>query len=228
MLELADVDLPDEGGNVLVVLVARLGLRHADLAQLGRIELDHGKPRQIAVEGVEALGRPRRADAGQAPRRNAVSAFERLAHRLGAEQAEGRFEHRADLVACGQHIDRLGLHQGLEAFGQRRLAAANRAEQVEDLLALLETLSCMLEITHHPLDRVFHPEEPGHRRIDLDGAVEEDAAEAGILGRVDDNRVADRGDHPLGRARRHSRVVPATFEIIGQAHRLAPLTRIGR
>ena len=43
MLELADVDLADERGDVLVVLVAGLGLGDGDLAQLGGIELDDGE-----------------------------------------------------------------------------------------------------------------------------------------------------------------------------------------
>src|SRR5208337_870793 len=88
MLELADVDLADKGGDVLVVLVAGLGLGDADLAQLGRVDLDDGEPREVAVERVEALGRPGRADAGEAPERDAVAALERRGHRFRAEEAE--------------------------------------------------------------------------------------------------------------------------------------------
>ena len=60
MLELADVDLADQRGDVLVVLVARLGLGDADLAQLRRIELDDREPRDVAVELVQPLDRPGR------------------------------------------------------------------------------------------------------------------------------------------------------------------------
>jgi hypothetical protein len=59
MLELADVDLADQRGDVLVVLVARLGLRHADLAQLGGVQLDNGELGDVAAELVEPLHRPR-------------------------------------------------------------------------------------------------------------------------------------------------------------------------
>jgi hypothetical protein len=38
-LELADVDLADQRGDVLVVLVARLGLGDAELLELRRVEL---------------------------------------------------------------------------------------------------------------------------------------------------------------------------------------------
>ena len=177
---------------------------------------------------VEPLGRPGRADAGQAPGGDAVAVLEDGAHGLRAEEAERRFEHRADLVAGGEHIDRLGLHQRLEALGERGLAAADRTQKVEDLLALLEPLRGMLEIAHDPLDRLLHAEEAGQRGIELDRAVEENAAEARVFGGVDDDRLADRGDHPLGRGRRHARIVAATFEKVGHAHRLAPFARIGR
>ena len=228
MLELADVDLADQGRDVLVVLVAGLGLGDADLAQLRRIELDDGEARDVAVELVEALGRPGRADAGEAPLRDAVAAFERRAHRLGPEEAERGFEHRAQFVVGREHVDRLGLHQRLEALGERGLAAADGPEQVEDLLALLEPLRRVLEVAHDALDRVLHAEEPGHRRVELDRAVEEDPAEAGVLRRVDHDRLADRRDHPLRRRGHHARIVAAALEIVVEAHRLAPLARVGR
>ena len=49
-----------------------------------------------------------------------------------------------------------------------------------------------------------------------------------VLGRVDHDRLADRRDHPLGRRGHHARIVAAAFEIVVEAHRLAPLARIGR
>ena len=101
-----------------------------------------------------------------------------------------------------EHIDRLVLHQLLEPLGERGLAAADRAEQIEDLLALFEALRGVLEVADDrarsclPCRRSL-----GHGRIDLDRAVEEDAAEAGILGGVDEIGLADRRDHALGGAR---------------------------
>ena len=125
-------------------------------------------------------------------------------------------------------MDRLGLYQRLEALGERRLAAADRPEEIENLLALLEPLRCVLEIAHDTLNRLFHAEEAGHGGIDLDGAVEEDAAKARVLGRVDDHGISNRRDHAFGRRRRHPRIVAATLEKVVQAHRLAPLARVGR
>jgi hypothetical protein len=40
LLQLADVDLADQRGDVLVVLVARLGLGHGNLAQYRGAQLD--------------------------------------------------------------------------------------------------------------------------------------------------------------------------------------------
>jgi hypothetical protein len=62
VLKLADVDLADQSRDVLIVLVARLGLGDADLAKPRRIDSDNGKSGDVAVEGVQALGRPGRAD----------------------------------------------------------------------------------------------------------------------------------------------------------------------
>jgi len=49
MLQLADVHLADQGGDVLVVLVAGLRLGDADLAQLGGVQLDDGELGDIAA-----------------------------------------------------------------------------------------------------------------------------------------------------------------------------------
>ena len=45
-----------------IVFVAGLRLGDADLAKPGRIDLDYGEAGDVAVEGVQAFGRPRRAD----------------------------------------------------------------------------------------------------------------------------------------------------------------------
>ena len=131
------------------------------------------------------------------------------AHALRIEQAERAFEHRAELVAGLQHVDGMDLHQRLQPLGERGLAAADRAQQVEDLLALLEALRGVAEEADDPLDRLFHAVEFGERRIDPDGAVHEDAAEARVLRGVDHLRLADRGQQALGRGRVHHRIVAA-------------------
>ena len=76
------------------------------LAQLGRIHLDDGELGDIAVELVEALDRPGRHQAGQQPLGDVELVFQEVAHAGGVEQAKGRFEDRADLVAGLQHVPR--------------------------------------------------------------------------------------------------------------------------
>ena len=94
VLELADVDLADQGRDVLIVLVARFGLGDPHTAQAGGIDLGDRELGDLAVELVEPLGRPRRHDSRQAPAGNAVLVLEKIAEALGIEQAEGRFKHR--------------------------------------------------------------------------------------------------------------------------------------
>src|SRR5262249_41858297 len=101
------------------------------------------------------------------------------------------------------------LHQLLQALGERRLAAANRAQQVDDLLALLEPLCSMPEEADDSLDRLLHTVEVGELWINLDRAVHEDAAEPRLLARIDHHRLADRSKHSLRRAGIVSRVVGA-------------------
>ena len=114
----------------------------------------------------------------------------------------------------------------LQPLGERGFAAADRAEQIEDLLALLEPLRGVLEEADDALDRVLHAEEAGHRGIELDRAIEEDAPEALILAGVDDGRLADRRDHALGGRRIHRGIVAAGLEIVGQPRRFFPLAGI--
>jgi hypothetical protein len=58
-----------------------------------------------------------------------------------------------------------------------------------------------------PLDRLFEAVEILECRIDLDRPVQEDAAEARVLLRVDDLGFADRRDHAFRRAGIHHRIV---------------------
>jgi hypothetical protein len=210
----ASLEWADQGGNVLVVLVARLGLGDADLAQLGRVHLDDGELGDVAVELVEALDRPGRHQAGEEALGDVELVFQEIAHAGGFEQAEGGFEDGADLVAGPQHVDRLDFHQLLQDFRDGGLAAAHGAEQVEDLLALLQTLGGVAEEADDPLDRLFHAVQLGESGVALDGAVEEDASETLILAGVHQFRFADGRNHPFSGCRPHHRIVATPQQII--------------
>src|SRR5215207_9753375 len=58
-LQLADIDLADQRGDVLVVLVAGLGFSDRNLAQARGIDLHDPKPGDVAAELVEPLDAPR-------------------------------------------------------------------------------------------------------------------------------------------------------------------------
>ena len=83
-------------------------------------------------------------------------------------------------------------HQRLEPLGERGFAAADRAEQIEDLLALFEALRRMTEETDDALDGFFHAVEAGEGRIGADRAVQKNTAKAWVLGRVNRLGLADR------------------------------------
>ena len=217
-LEPADVDLADERRNVLVVLVARLRLGQRDLAQARGIELHHLETTDVAAELVEPLEAPGAHQAGQPASGNAVLRLDRLAHRVGIEQAERALENGADVVAGLEDIDGVYFHQGLQALGQRGFAAANWPQQVEDLLALFQPLSRVAKEADDPLDRFFHAVKFGESRIDTDGPVHEDAAESGVFRRIDHLGVADRGENSLRRAGKHHRVRAATLEVVRERH----------
>jgi hypothetical protein len=90
----------------------------------------------------------------------------------GVEQAQRRLVDRRALDRVEGHL----LHQLLQPLGDRALAAAHRAQQVEDLLLLLQPLRGMAEVAHHLLDGVFHAVELGEGRVDLDDLVGEQPA----------------------------------------------------
>ncbi len=154
--EFADIDLADQGGDVLVVVVARFGLGHADLVDLGGHQAHDRELGDVAAEFTDPLDRPGRHQPGQIAVGNPILVLQHAAHAVGVEQAERRFEHRADLVAGLEHVDGELFHQRLQPLGERRLAAADRAEKVEDLLALFQALSGVLEKADNALDGVFH------------------------------------------------------------------------
>ncbi|MNQ20935.1 hypothetical protein D3C85_340340 [compost metagenome] len=169
-LQLADIHLADQGGDVLVVLVARLGFGDGDLVEDRGVQLDHAELADVATEFGQALGRPGRHDAVQVALRNAVFLFEDGAVLIDVEQPQRRFEHRRALDRIEGHF----FHQVLEFFRQRRLAAANRAEQVEDLLLLLQALGGVAEVGDDLVDALFHAVEVGEGRIAADHLVGED------------------------------------------------------
>src|SRR5215211_4854387 len=58
-LQLADIDLADQRGDVLVVLIAGLGFSDRNLAQARGVDLHDPKPGDVAPELVEPLDAPR-------------------------------------------------------------------------------------------------------------------------------------------------------------------------
>ena len=217
VLELTDVDLAGQRGDVLVVLVARLGLGDADLPELRRHQLDHGEAREVAVELIQPLDGPGRHQASQTPTGNPVLVFQKTAHAFRIEQSERRLEDRADLLARIQDIDRLLFHQLLQPLGQGRFTAADRAQQVEDLLALLQPLCGMAEVADDPLDRRLQAIKFAESGVTFDGPVHEDPAKSRISRCVDQLGLADCGDDPLGRARVHQGVVAAAEKVVLEA-----------
>ncbi|MCY1532668.1 hypothetical protein D9M68_679510 [compost metagenome] len=192
-VELADVHLADQRGNVLVVFVARLGLGDGGLAQHGRIQAHDSELRDVAVIFLQALHCPRRHDAGQVAPRNAIFLFERVAEPFRMEQAQGRFIDRRPL----QGIDGVSLHQGLEPFRDGRLAAAHGAQQIKDLLALFQALRGMLEERDDLPDHVLHAVELLERGIAPDGPVGKQTGKTWVVARIHDFRFAYRGQHAL-------------------------------
>ena len=134
--------------------------------------------------------------------------------RYRIEQAERTFEDGADVVTRLQHIDRLLFHQLLQTFGERRLAAADRAQQIDDLLTLLEPLCSVPEEADDSLDRLLHAEEVREFGVHLDRAVHEYATEPGLLARINHHRLADRPQHAFGSPRIVGWIVGALAEVI--------------
>mmetsp|Transcript_6685 Transcript_6685/g.27976 ORF Transcript_6685/g.27976 Transcript_6685/m.27976 type:complete len:940 (+) Transcript_6685:1270-4089(+) len=169
--QLADVDLADQAGDVLVVLVARLGLGHAELLEHAGVALDDLELADVAAEFVEPLDGPGRQDAVQVAARDAIVALQQRAVLGGVEQAQRAFVHRR----AGQRVEGHLLHQLLQPLGNAALAAAHRAQQVEDLFLFLQPLRSVSEIGHHLLDGFLQAVELGEGRVDLDRLVGEEA-----------------------------------------------------
>src|SRR5690606_40579964 len=71
---------------------------------------------------------------------------------FGIEQGQWRLEYGRVFEA----VNGLLLDQRFEAFGQRRFAATDRAEQVQNLFLFFQTLSGMTEVGDDLLDRFLH------------------------------------------------------------------------
>ena len=167
--QLADVYLADQRRDVLVVLVAGFGLGDGDLLEHRRLDPDDAKPGQIALELLEPLERPGTGDAGEVARRDAVFLLQHGAVAVRVEQSQRRFVDRRVL----EGVDGKALHQRLESLGDGGFAAADRAEQVEHLLALFESLRRVTEVGHDLLDRILHAVELLERRVALQQPVGE-------------------------------------------------------
>src|SRR3546814_20419964 len=83
-IQLANVDLADQRGDVLIVLVARLRLGHRDLAQPRRHHPHHRKARDVAAELVPPLSAPGADQPAQAAARDALIVLHPVAHTSAA------------------------------------------------------------------------------------------------------------------------------------------------
>ena len=215
-LELADVDLAHQRADVLVVLVARLGLGDAHLLEDAGVALDDAELADVAAELLQPLHRPGAEDACQVAPGNAVLGFQDRPVLTDVEQTQRRLVHRRALDRVEGHV----LHQLLQPLGDRALAPAHRAQQVEDLLLFLQPLRGVAEVRDDLLDRLFHAVELGEGRVDLDDLVREDARQPRVVARVDGLRLADRLEHALGSGGIGQRVALAFGEVVLEGHLL--------
>ena len=90
----ADVDLAHQRGDILVVVVARLGLGYGNLVQYRRVTFHHPELTDVATKLVQAFDRPGRHDVFQVAAGNAVFLFQNRAILGRVEQAQRAFVHR--------------------------------------------------------------------------------------------------------------------------------------
>ena len=192
-LQLANVDLADQRRDVLVVLIAGFGFRNRDLPQARGLDLGDAEARNVAAEGLEPLVAPRAHRTVEAAARNAVLLLDHRSELLRIEQTERTLEHRTEFVAGLQHVDGMDFHQRFQPLCQRRFSTAHGAEQIENLLALFQTLGGVPEEAGDALDGFFHAMESSEGRIGAHGPVQKDTAKAGVLGRINHLRLTDRG-----------------------------------
>jgi hypothetical protein len=86
----------------------------------------------------------------------------------------------------------------------------------------------VLEEGHDLLDRILHSEELAEGGIPADDAVAENAGEARVAAGVDELRLTDACQHPLGRRRVGGRLPLAQFEILLEGHFLVLRGRVVR
>jgi hypothetical protein len=158
----------------------------------------------------------------QVAARDAVVFFEDDAVFVFVEQAERRFVHRRALDRVEGDL----FHQVLELFGDRRFAAADRAQQVKDLLAFFQALGRVAEVGDDLLDHFLHAVELAEGGINLDDLVGEDARQARSRGGYRPGWVR-RWRPACARERwRRSGVFLAHCKILGQGVFLFPGTLI--
>ena len=97
-------------------------------------------------------------------------------------------------------IERNLFDQVLEFFGKTRLTAADRPEQVKNLLLFLQPLRSMAEIGDDVLDHLFHAVQIAKRRIASEHFVGEDARQTMVGARIDCFRFANGQQHAFGNA----------------------------
>jgi hypothetical protein len=148
----------------------------------------------------------------QVAARDAEILFQDRAVLVGIEQPQRRLEHRR----VGDGVKRHLLHQLLEPFGQRGLAAAHRAEQVENLFLFFQPLRGVPEIGNDLLDGVLHPVEFLEGGIELEHLVLENARQTRVVAGIDQARFADGLQQPFGGAGIGVRVTLAQFQILVQ------------
>ena len=107
ILQHADVDLADEGGNVLVVVVTGLGLGNSNLVEHRGIHFHNPELADVAAVLMQAFHGPGRHDVFQVTCRNPVFLFEDLGVFGGIEQTQGRFVYWRALDSVERHF----LHQ---------------------------------------------------------------------------------------------------------------------
>jgi len=88
----------------------------------------------------------------------------------------------------------------LSRFGDGRLAAAHRSQQIEDLLTLFQSLRGVFEERDDLSDHVLHAVELLERGIAPDGPVGKQTGKTWVVARIHDFRFTDRGKHALSGA----------------------------
>jgi hypothetical protein len=109
--------LPTRRADVLVVLVARLGLADAHLLEDAGVALDHLELADVAAELLQPLDGPGAEDAVEVAARDAVFLLEDGAVLGRVEQAQRRLVHRRALDGVEGHL----LHQLLQPLGDAEL-----------------------------------------------------------------------------------------------------------